>query len=251
MEISELTYTAHDRRILHGFSARFPDGQITALIGPNGAGKTTLLRCLSGELTTTGGTVNIDGRAVDTSSDDWKTVIGVVPDSDALFEELTVGEQLSLAATLFGIRDPELTIRVQSLLSLSNLTEREDSLGSELSAGMRKRLAVALALVHAPRILLFDEPLNTMDYSSSETFFRLLQYLRSAGRTVLISGHSLPALIRVSDCIVEVDKGKAVNSVQLPDGPRPVEQIASMLKTAAGRQEEIGQADIALGWMEQ
>jgi len=251
MEISELSYATHDRRILNGFSAHFPDGKITALIGPNGAGKTTLLRCLSGELATAGGTVTFSGRTVDIGSDDWKTVVGLVPDSDALFDELTVGEQLSLAATLFGIREPELQVRVKSLLALSSLTDREDSLGSELSAGMRKRLAVALALVHAPRILLFDEPLNTMDYSSSETFFRLLQYLRTAGRTVLISGHSLPALLRIADCIVEVDEGKAVNSVQLPDGPRTVEQIAPMLKTAAGRQEEIGKADIALEWMEQ
>ncbi|HUX12877.1 MAG TPA: ABC transporter ATP-binding protein [Spirochaetia bacterium] len=232
MEIIELSYHTRSAHILDGVTAEIQDGKITAVIGPNGAGKTTLLRCLSGDLTPSSGTISFEGREVDPGSDDWKRTIGVVPDSDAIFEELTVIEQLSLAATLFGLREEVWKTRIDSLLELSALSERADSLGSDLSAGMKKRLAVALALIHAPRILLFDEPLNAMDFASSETFFWLLSYLRSVGRTVLISGHSLSAFVRAADHIVEMDHGCAVNNIEIVPDERTVEQILPQLRTA-------------------
>lgn len=251
MEVSGLTYAAHDSLILDNLSAQFPDGQITALIGPNGAGKTTMLRCLSGELRARSGVVRFGNSEVDLQSDAWKFTTGVVPDSDALFEELTVSEQLRLAATLFGIRGGEQDVRVRSLIELSGLSDRHDALGGELSAGMRKRLAVAIALVHAPRILLFDEPLNTMDYTSSETFFELLGFLRSTGRTVLISGHSLHALVRVADRIVELRQGTVVNSIDLPQSGRSADEIIPLLMTAADQGSNAAGLTADLGWMQQ
>lgn len=249
LEIVDLVYEISGRTILDGLSAAIPGGRVTALVGPNGAGKTTLLRCLSGEIVPTDGEVRLSGRRVDPGSDAWKSTVGVVPDSDAIFEELTVGEQLSLAATLFGISGSEQNRRVGSLLELSGLDDRRDALGSELSAGMRKRLAVALALMHAPWILLFDEPLSAMDYASSETFFGLLAFLRSAGRTVLISGHALTSLLRVADHVIEVKKGRTASNLDLSGMDRSAEAVLPLLKTVAGSQVVRASFDDALAWM--
>jgi len=251
VEIQGLSFSLRGIPILDGISADFPTAQISAIIGSNGAGKTTLLRCLSGEFAADSGGVGVGGRDVDPRSDEWKRAVGVVPDADQLFDELTVQEQLSLAASVFGITGDEQRTRVESLLALSDLTDRKDSAAAELSAGMRKRLAVALALIHAPRILLFDEPLNTMDFASSETFFGLLRYLRSIDRTILITGHSLQSLVRVADRFVEIEAGRVINSVQMPEGARTAEAITPLLRSRAGggRSVEAAAREIDLAWM--
>ncbi|HUZ17622.1 MAG TPA: ABC transporter ATP-binding protein [Spirochaetia bacterium] len=246
MEIVGITYRAGATPILGGVSTELPEGRITALIGPNGAGKTTLIRCLAGELQPASGAVRVAGREIRLSSDEWKGEMGYVPDGDELFDELSVGEHLSLAATLFGIRGADQTERVDSLLALASLGERSATLGRELSAGMRKRLAIALALIHAPRILLFDEPLNSLDFAGGETFFKMLQFLRSAGRTVLVSGHSIPALVRVADRFVEIDGGRIVNVLDLPATGNDPDSVIRRLVTVppAGAAD-----DVSLSWM--
>lgn len=250
MEIRGLSYAPRGVPILNAITADFPSGRISAVIGPNGAGKTTLLRCLSGEIAADSGVVRTGEHDADLQSDDWKRTIGVVPDTDQLFDELTVQEQLSLAAALFGIGEKEQSARVESLLSFADLLDRADSPAGELSAGMRKRLAVAMALVHAPRVLLFDEPLNTMDFASSETFFGLLRYLRSMNRTILITGHSLQALVRVADRFVEIDGGRVINSVEVPDDARSVEEVMPLLRSrGAGGTDTAGADRIFLPWM--
>lgn len=250
MEIVDLTYESATVRILTDVSAEIPEGSITALVGRNGAGKTTLLRCLGGDLPPSAGRVTVGGVDVDLASDQWKRSMGFVPDDDELFEELTVEEHLTFAATLFGVKREAIAGRVTVLLDLSGLAPRSSSLARELSAGMRKRLAIALALVHSPRVLLFDEPLDSLDYDGGETFLQTLRYLRSLGRTALISGHSLPSLIAVADRIVEMDGGRIVNTLDLPAGKAAPEGVLPMLKSvssAAGAP----QGAICLPWMEE
>ncbi|HUX21085.1 MAG TPA: ABC transporter ATP-binding protein [Spirochaetia bacterium] len=250
MEIINLTFKLGDKPILDSLSASIPEGRITALVGPNGAGKTTLLRGLSGELSTLTGQVQFGGRDIDLGSEAWKEQTGTVPDSDALFEELTVREQLVLAGTLFGITGEELETRISSLLDLSGLRERDSALGRELSAGMRKRLALSMALIHGPELFLFDEPLNTLDYTSSETFFELLRFLRSAGRTVLISGHSLPVLVKASDHVLEMDGGRVVNSIEIADDGNPA-KAARLLADLTARTSPLSSEELSarLRWM--
>lgn len=218
MEIDGLSFSIHDRIVLERITVAVPDGQIAAVVGPNRAGRTTLLRCLAGDLPASAGSIRFEGQKVGPASETWKIAMGVVPDTDALFDELTVGERLSLAATLFGMVGEELAGRVGDLLILSGLDNRRDALGSELSAGMRRRLSITLALIHSPRLFLFDEPLNALDYASGETFSQLLRFLRKVGRTVLVSGHSPPALLRVSDWLLEMDSGRIARLVDLRNG---------------------------------
>ncbi|WP_455381266.1 ABC transporter ATP-binding protein [Salinispira pacifica] len=249
MKIAGLGYQARDIRILDNVSVEFPPGTTTALIGPNGAGKTTLLRCLAGDLPFDSGEVEIEGRGQDLRSDEWRRMVGFVPDSDMLFDELTVHEQLTLAAELFGIDSAERTLRVESLLTLTGLSDRIDAPARELSAGMRKRLALGLALIHAPQILLFDEPLSTLDYASSETFFALLEFLRSVRRTVVITGHSLSALARTADRYAEMDGGRIVNCFESGPAPQRADAILPRLRTAAGSSVPVFPAAVVLPWM--
>ncbi len=243
MELRNLTYRTSGLTILDGISFDVPEGSITALVGHNGAGKTTLLNCLGGRLIFGPGTLRLAGQEIDTGSDSWKLLIGTVPDSDPLFEELTVTEQLTLAGSLFGIRDPQ--DRIDALLDLFDLGEKRNALGSALSAGMRKRLSLAFALIHGPRILLLDEPFNGLDYASSETFFSLLEYLRSLGMRIILSAHSLEALVRLSDRIVELERGKVRSILELQGTDRSLEAVASRL----GSQSRAG-TPAFLPWME-
>lgn len=249
MEIDALTCRIGGTTILDELTAECPDGGITVLIGPNGAGKTTLLRCLWGDLPAVPARITLGGRTVDPASVDWKREVGVVPDSDALFAELTVGEQLALAGTLFGIRGDRQKERVDSLIEAFGLSDHRDALGKELSAGLRKRLAIALSLVHAPRLILLDEPLNSLDYAGGETLFALLRFLRSVGRTVVVSSHSIAALLLVADRVLEIDHGRIVNSVDVDGNDRSVDTLLGQLRTLHAPPQRTGPTELVLPWL--
>ncbi len=246
MEIVGLTVSLGGRPILDSFSAEIPEGCITVLVGPNGAGKTTLLRCLSGELSADHGEVRVDGSAVGLGSDEWKAATGTVPDSDLLFDELSVREHLELAGQLFGVNGEELQRRVDSLLLYSELHDRSDLLGSELSAGMRKRLSVSLSLIHNPRYFFLDEPLNTLDYASSETFFMLLRLLRAKRRTLLVSGHSVPVLLDVADQVLLIEQGRVAEVTEV--APETKRRVLDRLAVREGMLSERELGD-RLAWM--
>lgn len=247
MEIVDLTVSLGDRTILDALSAEVPEGRITVLVGPNGAGKTTLLRCLSGELPADAGEVRVEGSPVVLGSDEWKAVTGIVPDSDLLFDELSVREHLELAGALFGVTSDELPTRVESLLAYSGLGDKSDLLGSELSAGMRKRLALSLSLIHDPRYFFLDEPLNTLDYSSSETFFILLRFLRSRERTVLVSGHSVPKLLEVADRVLLIEQGRVAEVAEVTPATK-----RRVLERLARREGMLSESDLGerLSWID-
>ena len=245
MEIQSLSFSYGTHRVLDGIDLEIPEGRVSALVGANGAGKTTLLRCLTGDLRPDRGAVTFRGEPVQIDSNQWKRTIGVVPDGDALLPELTVEEHLLLAGELFGVA--EVAERAVSLLALSGLEESRDVVGAALSAGMRKRLSVALALVHAPQLFLFDEPLNGMDYASSETFFSMIDYLRSAGRTVIISGHSLQAIARVADMVVEIGGGAIRRRVEIDRATSGAEDIAAKLKLLVPEMQAV---EIRLPWFD-
>ena len=246
MEIIDLTVSLGGRPILDSLSADIPEGSITVLVGPNGAGKTTLIRCLSGELSAESGEVRVDGSPIALGSDEWKTATGTVPDSDLLFDELSVREHLELAGELFGVKGDELRRRVESLLAYSGLDGRPDLLGSELSAGMRKRLAVSLSLIHNPRYFFLDEPLNTLDYPSSETFFMLLRLLRARGRTLLVSGHSVPVLLEVADRVLLMEQGRVAEVAEV--APETKRRVLDRLALREGMLSE-AELEKRLAWM--
>lgn len=249
MVIERVTCRIGRRTILYELSAECPEGGVTVLVGPNGAGKTTLLRCLSGDLPPDPGVITFRGRQVDLASPGWQRIVGVVPDSDALFGELTVEEQMELTATLFGVRNDDQRERVASLIEVFGLSDHRDAFAKELSSGLRKRLAIALSLIHAPELFLLDEPLNSLDYAGGETLFELLRFLRKVGRTVVVSGHSIAALLLVADRVIEIAQGRIVNSVDIDENTRSLERIRPLLKTLPEAPAQNSVPKFTLPWL--
>jgi ABC-2 type transport system ATP-binding protein len=187
-----------------------PEGTIAALLGPNGAGKSTTLRMLSGLLTPTGGQAVVAGRDVVSGGADLKRSIGVVPEGLALFDDLTVQEHLLLTGGVYGLSREETQKRGQELLERLDLTEGRQTFASACSFGMRKKTALAMALLPNPRVLLLDEPFEAVDPIAGLAVQNLLSELAASGTTILVSSHMLSVVERVAEYFMIMQTGKIV-----------------------------------------
>ena len=200
------------RPVLRGVDLRVDAGIRLGLLGPNGAGKTTLIRALSGVLRPERGTVAVFGRALATDPLEFRRSVGVVGHQSYLYPELTVRENLTFYARLYGVNDP--TARMKELLEAVGLLDRGDEQVSTLSRGMIQRLALARAMMHDPPLLLLDEPGAGLDARG----FTHLEGLLTGGhggtagarRTVVLTTHDLEHALRLCDQIAVIDHGRIV-----------------------------------------
>ncbi len=166
---------------------RVARGEIFALLGPDGAGKTTTLRMLCGALPPSGGRVTIDGIDLQRDPDAVRARIGYMPQRFSLYTDLSVRENLEFYADLFEVPRAERHERTARLLAFSRLTEFQGRPAEHLSGGMKQKLALACTLIHAPTILLLDEPTTGVDPVSRREFWRILYDLHRDGATILVS----------------------------------------------------------------
>ncbi len=187
--VRNLTKRFEDRVAVDGLAFEVRAGEVLGLVGPNGAGKTTTLRCIAGILQPDAGGIAIGG--IDASADpiEAKRRLGLVPDEPHLFARLSVWEHLELAARLYDVANWQPLAR--ALLDELELTERRDTLAEALSRGMRQKVAVASALIHAPSLLMLDEPLVGLDPRGIRTLFATLRRHAGAGHAVVMSSHLL------------------------------------------------------------
>jgi ABC-2 type transport system ATP-binding protein len=161
-------------------------GEIVGYLGPNGSGKTTTIRMLLGLLEPSEGKATVLGFDAFRQSEDVRARSGYMSQKFALYDDLTVRENLSFYGGVYGIGDRN---RIEEVLSLTDLTSQRTSLAKSLSAGWRQRLALAIALVHQPRLLFLDEPTSGVDPSARRTFWDLIYALAAGGVTVLVTTH--------------------------------------------------------------
>ncbi len=198
-----------DKAVLNEIDIEFESGRVYALLGPNGSGKSTFLRMLWGELEPSAGSLWHGGEAVDTESPRWKGLIGAVPDDDALIEGLSVRGHLRLCAALLGLNAAEAAMREERLIELFGLGAAAEAAAAEdASRGNRKRLAIALALVGNPAILLMDEPFSGLDMERAEDLCAIMKALAGRGLTILFSCHGAELARAVADGAVIIENGR-------------------------------------------
>ncbi|MGV8040402.1 MAG: ABC transporter ATP-binding protein [Thermoanaerobaculaceae bacterium] len=187
-----------------------PRGSFYGFLGPNGAGKSTTIKCLTGLLRPSSGSMRILG--LDPAADDLviKRQVGVIPEEQALFERLTAIETLTFVARVHGLDRAATTQRIEELLALMDLTGAGGKLVADYSHGMRKKLALAVALLPAPRLLFLDEPFEGIDAVASRQIKDLLAGFVSRGGTVFLTSHIIEIVERLADHIGIIDHGKLV-----------------------------------------
>jgi len=183
-------------------------GEILGLVGPNGAGKTTTLRSLAGIITPTAGRIRIGGRDLAQDPLGAKAVLAFVPDEPALFDYLTVAEHLEFTLRLYRRRGGRELIG--PLLEELELTPKRDALASELSRGMKQKLAIACGLIHQPEVLMLDEPLTGLDPLGIRRMKRTISARAAAGGSVILSSHLMQLVEELATRVLIIQGGLRV-----------------------------------------
>jgi ABC-2 type transport system ATP-binding protein len=185
-------------------------GQFFGFLGPNGAGKSTTIKMLTGLLEPTSGEIEILGLKFTASSLDLKRQIGVVPEGMALFGRLTGGEFLSFAGRMYGLDRETAAKRAAELLDFMQLADQPKKLVTDYSHGMQKKLALAAAVIHGPKVLFLDEPFEGVDAIAAGTLKAMLQGMISRGATIFLTSHVLEIVERLCSHVAIIDHGKLV-----------------------------------------
>ena len=207
-----------------GVSFEVRGGETFGLLGPNGAGKTTTIGMMIGVLTPDGGgvTVNGDARPTEPAA---RRAIGVAPQSLALYEELSAVENLIFFGRLYGLSGGGLKERVAWGLAFSGLEDRRRDRVKTFSGGMKRRLNIAVALVHNPQVIFLDEPTVGVDPQSRNHIFDRIEELRAAGRTMIYTTHYMEEAQRLCDRVAIMDHGKILD----------LDRVESLIQRHGGR----------------
>ncbi|MGA4789612.1 MULTISPECIES: ABC transporter ATP-binding protein [Nocardia] len=231
--------------VVDGVSLAVRPGSFFGLVGPNGAGKTTTLSMAVGLLRPDAGQARIFGADVWADPVRAKTIVGVLPDGLALPERLTGRELLTYTGLLRGLPPATVAERAQELLAVLELIEAENTLVVDYSAGMRKKIGLATALLHGPKLLVLDEPFEAVDPVSASTIRTILRRFVTAGGSVVLSSHVMALVENLCDHLAVIDKGRVVaaGSVAEVRGEGSLEE--AFVRLVGGR---IG-GDEGLSWL--
>jgi lipooligosaccharide transport system ATP-binding protein len=193
-----------------GLDLDLPEGTCVGLLGPNGAGKSTTMKMLTAQAIADEGELQALGYTLPRDSKAARAEMGVVPQLDNLDTTLTVEQNLRVFTYLYRVPRPDRREAIERALEMANLPDRRDTRVDKLSGGMRRRLLIARALVHKPRLVLLDEPTVGLDPQVRQELWALIDALRSEGTSILMSTHYIEEAERLADTVTIMSHGKAV-----------------------------------------
>ena len=210
LDISSITFRYEEASdfALKNVSLSVPDGRIQALLGPNGAGKSTLMRIVTGQMRDYSGEVSIFGTKMPDRS--ALLSIGYAPQPISLYTSLTARENLRFFGAMAGLTEEQIGLRTENLLERVGLTDHAEDQVATYSGGMQRRLNLAAALLHSPKLLLLDEPTVGVDPQSRNHIYDTLLELNAAGMTILLSTHIMEEAQRLCSSVTLVDKGEVI-----------------------------------------
>jgi len=212
IETHNLTKQFGDHVAVRDLELQIPKGTLFGFLGPNGSGKSTTVKMLTGILQPTRGEVLIGGRSITSSALEVKKRIGVLPEDLALFESLTIWEHFLMAGPVYGLARNETERRAEQLLAYLDLWQARHTYIDEASTGMKKKCALALALLHNPEVLFLDEPFEGIDPVSSRNIKDLLLLMVGKGVTVFLTSHILEVVERLVQSFAIIVAGEIVCS---------------------------------------
>ncbi len=246
VEVRDLRKVYGTKAAVDGLTLVVPRGCFFGFLGPNGAGKTTTIKMLTGLATPTSGEIEMLGLRMPADALAIKRQIGLVPDDTLLFDQLTGPEFLELTGRLYGL-DPRLAReRGRELLALFEMDGQEQKLIGDYSKGMRKRVAMAAALLHSPQLFLLDEPFEGVDAVGARLMKEILLDLVRRGATIFLTSHVLDVVERLCDRVAIIHDGKLALDAQVAElraGAGTLEEVFVRVVGGAPRPTD------ALGWL--
>jgi lipooligosaccharide transport system ATP-binding protein len=246
-----------------GLDLDVPEGTCVGLLGPNGAGKSTTMRLLTAQAIADEGELELLGFTLPDESKQARAQLGVAPQLDNLDVTLTVEQNLLVFTHLYRIPRAARADAIEQALELAKLTDRRDSRVDKLSGGMRRRLLIARALVHRPRLALLDEPTVGLDPQVRQELWALIDALRSEGTTILMSTHYIEEAQRLADTVMIMSHGKAVaagppaelvrehageEALEVYGPPARLAEVEEQAAAAGLRTRRTGTSVAVLGW---
>jgi lipooligosaccharide transport system ATP-binding protein len=210
IRLDGLTKKFDDLVAVDGVDLEIPRGEIYGLLGPNGAGKTTIIRMVGGLSLPTSGEATVLGLDIVKDTSEVKSRIGVVPQNNVLDRDINVRQNLSYHAKLHGIPVGEIDSKIDEVLTFTELTAKRDAKIDELSGGMKRRLVVAMAMMHSPEVLILDEPTTGLDPQSRRMVWDKVMSLRDTGITIILTTHYMDEADALCDNIGIIDHGKII-----------------------------------------
>lgn len=228
-------------------------GQFFGFLGPNGAGKSTTIKMLTGLLAPTSGTVEVLGVDLGANTLEVKRQIGVVPEGMALFGRLTGAEYLRFVGRMYGLDRETTAQRAAELLEFMGLADQRKKLVTDYSHGMQKKLALAAAVIHGPKVLFLDEPFEGVDAIAAGTLKAMLQRMIAHGATIFLTSHVLEIVERLCTHIAIIHRGRLVAQGPLEElrvrvGPEQKLTLEEIFLTLVGGVEH-REGDASLSWL--
>jgi ABC-2 type transport system ATP-binding protein len=210
IETRGLTRRFGDLTAVDGVTFSVAQGQFFGFLGPNGAGKSTTIKMLTGLLEPSAGSIDILGRSFSSNALDLKRQIGVVPEGMALFGRLTAPEYLRFVGRMYGLDRETTTRRTDELLDFMQLSNETRKLVTDFSHGMQKKLALAAAVIHGPKVLFLDEPFEGVDAIAAGMLKAMLQGMIGRGATIFLTTHVLEIVERLCSHVAIISQGRLV-----------------------------------------